>query len=415
MSAPSRPTLPSSLRALRSLAVVALAAAASLTLVACSSDEDGEASPIVPTATITLTASPTPSSTAAPSAPPSQDARRSGVAELDSILEAVESRDVLALGALAEVQEIGCTTAEGLGGPPKCEDGMPEGSVLRVFPTASCEGAWTNTPTQALGTFAYDAAGAWGVLQVQGEVVTDGWPSPEYLIVFHSTTVGEDWASYLEVADGRITRLVQGCGGTLDDLLAISAFRVELMAGPWDEPAPEAAPAPSTGIEAVDGILAAVATYDVAPLAESAQRAMQDLPPVACEEPPLMGPSGVECNAAKGETPGTAVSVFPIAYCEGALERDPLPPLRFFLDQVPELYAVVEAPSEPSQSELYQHGAYWLVYELRGAPSDVQAGVRLHVTAEGNVTAVWFGCQPRVEQMVLWDGEPLPAIEVREE
>ena len=186
-----------------------------------------------------------------------------------------------------------------------------------------------------------------------------------------------------------------------------------MTAGPWEEPIEgEPVAAPSTGIDAVDGILAAVASYDWIALRQSAIDAMADLPPVACEVNPI-GPGALECGPK--DAPGDMISVFPLAYCEGALTRDPGNAVRAFLDGLPMLYAAVEAPSEPSQSELYRHGAYWIVYELPNLPGDAQQGARLHVTAAGDLTAIWYGCMPPLEELVEWEGEPLPEIEVREE
>ena len=404
----------------RFLALVALPLLA-IAVVACNGGKDSAtSSPIILTASITLTASPEVTESPTPAGTVSDEApRRSGDLEVDAIIEAFEQRDMATLAGLIEYQVIGCTHELGMGGPPKCDERQPEGEELRVFPVAGCEGTWTNTATQLVGFYAFRARGLYAVVEPAGPADLGGqWPASDTLLVFHVDPSTGGAGFRIHVAAGRIVALWTGCGAG-EDVSSLVAAGVpegaEVTAGPWDAAAETVSDSPTTGIEAIDGVLAAVARYDVSPLAEGARAAMQDIPDVACQELPIEGPGGVECDGKNGEVAGDEVSVFPVAYCEGVLARDPMPELRAFLDMAPALYAVVEAPDEPSQSALYPHGAYWLVYELQAAPGDTQAGARLHVTAEGNVTALWFGCAPPLEQLGQWRGEPLPEIEVREE
>ncbi len=398
---------------LRSLVALTTVAAVSFALVACArdSDEDSTPEPIVPTAELTLTASP--AATDVPGAG-SDTPRRTGDPALDVIIEAVEARDIGALAPLVQDTTVGCTTADGMGGPPKCEDHMAEGAELTMFPYGSCEGAWTRFGVQTVADFAWRTAGLWGVVHVdQYWEVTDGWPTPDTFLAFHTTTPSGASVAYLEVAAGRIVRASFGCGGALEDLLAVSSMQLSLAYGPWDEPT-ETAPAspPTTGIAPVDGILAAVDAYDWMALRQSAFDAMEDLPPVACEVDPV-GPGALPCGPK--DSPGDALPVFPLAYCEGALVRDPGDAIAAILNGAPALHAVVEAPTEPSQSELYPHGAYWIVYDLGATEGRPAHPVRLHVTAEGNLTAIWYGCSPPVDELLEWQGNPLPEVDVREE
>jgi hypothetical protein len=289
---------------------------------------------------------------------------------------------------------------------------MTEGAELTMFPYGSCEGGWTRYGRQSVADFAHRTAGLWGVIHVDRYwQVTDGWPAPDTFLAFHTTTPSGDSVAYLEVTDGRIVRASFGCGGALDDLLAVSSMQLSLAYGPWDAPS-TASPvtAPATGIEAVDGILAAIATYDWVTLRQSAFEAMEDLPRVACEVDPI-GPGALPCGPK--DSPDEPISVFPLAYCEGALARDPGDAIAAILNGVPTLHAVVEAPTESSPSDLYPHGAYWIVYELSASDGRPDEPVRLHVTAEGNLTAIWYGCSPPVDELLQWDGEPLPEVEVR--
>jgi hypothetical protein len=52
------------------------------------------------------------------------------VEEIDPVLEALASGDKQALLSLIEFTEAKCTHREGLGGPPKCEEGETEGTSM---------------------------------------------------------------------------------------------------------------------------------------------------------------------------------------------------------------------------------------------------------------------------------------------
>ena len=123
---------------------------ASLALAACGHDDDA-----IPTAVTTKTTTatavtertPSPTAAATVSATPAASARRTGNVAVDSVLAAIEARDAAKLAALSAFVDAGCTTAQGLGGPPKCKSGQAEGTVVRVFPIAGCEGGYIE-PTQ---------------------------------------------------------------------------------------------------------------------------------------------------------------------------------------------------------------------------------------------------------------------------
>ncbi len=372
---------------------------ASLALVACESGEGGTASPsgtapIVPSATVTLTASPT--ATPEPTATPDVE-RRTGDPEVDAIIEAVEERDVAALASMTEYTEIGCTTAMGMGGPPKCEGGDAEGTTYLVLPVSACEGGWRHEASGVLGEFAGRARGAWGVFDVTSTGDRGDLPPVDTLVVFHSAIdqSGEtDIAVYLELFEGKIRRTSLVCFGGIEEMFDHPGYETSLVAGTWDEPT--AAPAvPQTGIEALDATLASVATYDYGALFEDASRAMQDTPTVACATQ-QMDVGTVECDPKNGEVDGAQVHVFPSAYCHGTYARSPEQPLRAFLGQAPVLHSIYEAPSQPSQSANFPHGAYWVVYELT-APDAFPEAVRAHVAQDGAIVVMWYGCEGTLE------------------
>jgi hypothetical protein len=324
---------------------------------------------------------------------------------LDAIIRAVDDRDIATLAGLIEYQQVACTsTVEGMGGPPLCPQGVDDGAPLTVFPASGCHGYYTETPAVALGYFAQEGHGLYAAVAVEDQA--EGFfPEADHQLIFHRDVNGNAWGFSLHVAGGRIVSMSDGCGAAPADLVR----EHEVIAGPWPEMVePSASVDPQTGVEGVDDVLDAVRGYDLNTLLQSALTGMETLPLAACTETP-QGVGDFPCDSKNGEAEGTEVRVFPVAYCEGALERDPAVPLAQFLNMVPELVAVVMAPVEPSRSELYPNGAYWIVYDL-GAP-DSQMGVRLHLTETGALTAIWYGCGVEPDRLLLDEqGEPLPVI-----
>lgn len=78
-----------------------------------------------PTATATIIADP---------ATPVPRDTRSGIPEVDSVIDTVLSNDLGARQALVRLVTLGCTTADGLGSTPNCEDGQAEGTLVDFFP-----------------------------------------------------------------------------------------------------------------------------------------------------------------------------------------------------------------------------------------------------------------------------------------
>ena len=63
-----------------------------------------------------------------------------GVLELDKIVDAALRGDKDELKSLMKFNQVKCTLAEGLGGPPKCLAGEQDGTVVKVFPILDSEG-----------------------------------------------------------------------------------------------------------------------------------------------------------------------------------------------------------------------------------------------------------------------------------
>lgn len=90
----------------------------------------------------------TPSTTPAPSAAPTDAGAappsRTGVQDIDAIIEAVLTRDTEALASMVRLRPLACVgpTPSSLGAL-FCEDAETEGTVIDVLPVAQCESHYT--------------------------------------------------------------------------------------------------------------------------------------------------------------------------------------------------------------------------------------------------------------------------------
>lgn len=120
---------------------------AGVLMVACD-----RSAPAAPPAVQTSTAvAPLTPGTGKPSATPTGvvgGARQSGIADVDAILGAVAVRNVDALLTRIALQAMACVDSrtQGAGGPIRCGAGVPVGSLVKAFPTSTCEGDWNREP-----------------------------------------------------------------------------------------------------------------------------------------------------------------------------------------------------------------------------------------------------------------------------
>ncbi|MGZ9166544.1 MAG: hypothetical protein ACXW4U_15345 [Anaerolineales bacterium] len=188
-----------------------------LALVACS--------PVMP-ATEQATSIPNPT----PDEPFHPFTMRTGVEEVDRVLEAVASGDQQALLSVIQFTEAKCTHAEGLGGPPKCQDGEVEGTPMEVLPFLGSEGSYLRK--EELGNWqGIDVSALYAVYEVDSSriLVEEYFPAGEYVIVLIGT--GNQSPVALRVTDGGIVRvdsLFEPIPETLDALIQREASNVIL-------------------------------------------------------------------------------------------------------------------------------------------------------------------------------------------
>ncbi len=206
---------------LRATAFVVL----TLALGACSND-DADPTP-TPTATASVTTStptaPAATPTAEPTVPGYPPGTRTGNSDVDAVLAVLEQRDGPALRAIMRVDEVPCTHETGLGGPPKCPDGVAEGTPFPAFPLTSCEGRMV--VGDGIDSAAANFARArwqtiWGVAEVPPNA--DGmYPPGDHLVV-----LAVDWGTPLfsrhvvTIEAGEVLVLQKACGQSVEDFQA---------------------------------------------------------------------------------------------------------------------------------------------------------------------------------------------------
>lgn len=198
--------------------LIPFAVTAALALVACGEEDPPLATPTpTPTATASATASSTPTPTPEPTAEPV-----TGIPEVDVVIAAVEAKDLDALLALVEWQETACTTetGQGAGGPPPCETGQADGTVVRVFPIAGCEGYTVRDPGGEMFEFIGEVDALHSVVEAPTyERPAPWWPVGDYYVNFSADLSGEPVGLRLVIEDGKIVLIFFGCNHQPDLLL----------------------------------------------------------------------------------------------------------------------------------------------------------------------------------------------------
>ena len=137
---------------------------------------------------------------------------RTGIAVVDAIIDAALINDRDAIQDLVHYTVTGCTHADGLGGPPKCEEGQEEGTLVEVFPIMGPgEGSYTQRD-KIDAMFPAEPKSLFAVFRVSDSAYhEDYWPAGRYGIVLRLD--GEPVpALTLRVDEGGIVRLDYGYG-----------------------------------------------------------------------------------------------------------------------------------------------------------------------------------------------------------
>ncbi len=156
-----------------------------------------------------------------PSVPPADDplTARTGIPVIDNVLAAIESDDAQELSAQISYAMAPCTTAEGLGGAPKCRDGEPEGTMLEVLPFLGSEGSFIRKSEISMWNGIGDHS-LYAIYRVSENVpVEKYYPPGDYAILLVSSDAST--AISLRVGNDGIVRVDELFDGSPETLIAI--------------------------------------------------------------------------------------------------------------------------------------------------------------------------------------------------
>ena len=175
-------------------------------------------------------------------APPHPADVRTGIGIIDEVIEAVLGGDMDALVAQVQLTAFECTTRLGIGGPPKCATGEPDGTPVEVLPVLNCEGGFAqpeHVSETVLGWLAPAAQGA-SPETLKLYAVTEGsfadW-DVRYAAVFVFETIGEGRIAWIG-PQGGLTAFGQGCGAAPAGRWLQSAFASDGLVLPPTVPEP---------------------------------------------------------------------------------------------------------------------------------------------------------------------------------
>jgi hypothetical protein len=158
---------------------------------------------------------------------------RTGIADVDVILTALESGDTSQLVALFRFTTHSCTSIGALGGPPQCRAGEAENTPVEVLPTLFSEGSylWKDEIENWQGL---QVESLYAVFAISEQAYSDEYyPSGKYGIVLMDA--GGKPAVIARVADEMIVRIdlpADASFETLDAILARDASGMVLPPAP---------------------------------------------------------------------------------------------------------------------------------------------------------------------------------------
>ncbi len=321
------------------------------------------------------TPGPFPSVTQEPPRATAPTGTRTGIPDIDTVLDAVFSGDEDAVEALIQYNQVACVTQPfGLGSPPQCREGEPEGTLSDFFAVGYCHGELVRPENMGgvIATLSRPGARLRAV-----SAVDEVWPAGDHVIVYDHVRGPEEQydpevilggsnriphnALILVLREGAIAGILSGCQGTPE----------EFLDGRNLDPLLFIPPDGLTGIRELDMVLDGLVLNDPGVL--GAFITFQAIPCITTPEgigaPPL-------CT--EHELPGTRVEAFPLSTCELEYRRRG------------ELADVRERLADAELYAVYAENSRHVVLMSSQAPDQLQA-VRLFI--EGRlIVEIDFTC-----------------------
>ena len=130
---------------------------------------------------------------------------RTGIDELDRIIQIVMDGDTVALRSIIQFTRVECTFEDGLGGQPKCEDGEEDGQTVEVLPFLGAEGHFIRKENIE-SWVGIDASNLYTVYLVSDAAYSDLlYPSGKYAIAFINEA--GFMITTLQIVEGQIVRV----------------------------------------------------------------------------------------------------------------------------------------------------------------------------------------------------------------
>jgi hypothetical protein len=200
----------------------------------------------------------TPKATDVPPQPAGESV--TGIPELDRLVVVVLDNDLKARRELVRFTTVGCTTADGLGGPLKCEPGQAEGAPVDFLPVMGSGEGLALLPHEVDESLDFHAAALYAVFRRADTPIRDLNYAPGEYGLFFSTAEMEKNIQYVLVhadANGHIIRLdylacpVDGKGQIIEPEFLICSPRqvIERDAGELLLPPPKETEVGSSGSE----------------------------------------------------------------------------------------------------------------------------------------------------------------------
>jgi hypothetical protein len=153
-------------------------------------------------------------------------AAEAAVPHLEALVSAAATGSSEDLLDLVQLSQLPCTTVEGLGGPPKCQAGEAEGTLVEVLPVLGPEGHHMRR-TELSSWTGIDGAQLYAAFRTSESVYSDEfYPAGEYGVAF--LLPDEANVVVFQVTQDGIVRLDYHVPQTIDDLLEQS----EVILGP---------------------------------------------------------------------------------------------------------------------------------------------------------------------------------------
>ena len=135
------------------------------------------------------------------------EANKEVAAEIMPVLEAFFWGATEERRSLVQYISVGCTTADGLGGPPKCAPGEAEGTLVEVFPVGEAEGYFVR-PEEIDRTLEFTVDGLYAVYRpAPGIDPVEYWPVGEYALLFERQIYNTSQPVTVFVQDDKLVRL----------------------------------------------------------------------------------------------------------------------------------------------------------------------------------------------------------------